>query len=90
MTARPSPASALALGAWALNLVGIAGFSWVLFGRKWLDGARGVSVGMVASASAAATTAAFVDRRAAYADLPPLGWMLFAGLLQEEVWRRNA
>ncbi len=90
LTARPSTRRNWALGAWALNLLGVAGFSFVLFGRKRLGEALGVTAGMVASASAAAVTASTVDRRAAYADLPLLGWVLFASVLQEEVWRRNS
>ena len=89
LAAPPSPRRSLALGAWSLNLLGVAGFSWVLFGRKWLDEALGVTAGMVATSAAAAATAAAVDRRAAWADLPLLGWVLFASVLQEEVWRRN-
>ena len=89
LTARPSPARNLALGAWGLNLLGVAGFSWVLFGRKQLDEALGVTVGMVGTAAAAAATAAAVDRKAGLADLPLLGWVMFATVLQEEVWRRN-
>lgn len=89
LTAQPSPRRAAALGAWSLNLLGVAGFSWVLFGRKRLDEALGVTVGMVGTAATAAVTAATVDRRAAWADLPLVGWVMFASLLQEEVWRRN-
>lgn len=89
MIARPSAARALALGAWSLNLLGIAGFSWVLFGRKRLGEALGLTAGMVATSAGAAATATLVDRKAAMADLPLLGWVLFASLLQEEVWRRN-
>ncbi len=89
LTARPSSARGLALGAWGLNLLGIAGFSWILFGRKRLDEALEVTAGMVATSAATAATAAAVDRRAAWAALPLLGWVLFATVLQEEVWRRN-
>ncbi len=89
LTAPPSPKRNVALGAWSLNLLGVAGFSWVLFGRKRLDEALGVTAGMVVTAASAAVTAAAVDRRAAWADLPLLGWVLFASVLQEEVWRRN-
>jgi benzodiazapine receptor len=90
LVARPSNKRTVALGVWALNLLGIGGFSWVLFGRKRLDQALEVSAGMVVTAAATAVTAAAVDRRAAYACLPLLGWVLFATVLQEEVWRRNA
>ena len=89
LVARPSDARTLALGAWSLNLLGIGGFSWVLFGRRRLDEALGVSSAMVVTASATVTAASSVDRRAAYASAPLLAWVLFATLLQEEVWRRN-
>ncbi len=89
MLARPSNARTLALGAWSLNLLGVAGFSYVLFGRKRLGEALGVTAGMVATSAAAAATATLVDRKAALADLPLLGWVVFASVLQEEVWRRN-
>ncbi len=89
LSAKPSSRRSLALGAWGLNLLGVAGFSWVLFGRKRLDQALEVTVGMVATSAIAAATAASVDRQAAWADVPLLGWVLFASVLQEEVWRRN-
>ncbi|MBV9654081.1 MAG: tryptophan-rich sensory protein [Acetobacteraceae bacterium] len=86
---RPSAARSAALGAWALNLLGVAGFSWVLFGRKRLGEALGVTSGMVVTAATAAGTATLVDRRAGAASLPLLAWVTFAAVLQEEVWRRN-
>ena len=89
LTAQASPKRNAALGAWSLNLLGIAGFSWVLFGRRRLGEALGVTAGMVVTASATAASAALVDRKAAYADVPLLAWVAFAAVLQEEVWRRN-
>jgi tryptophan-rich sensory protein len=89
LIAPPSRPRRLALGCWALNLLGIAGFSWVLFGRKRLDEALEISASMVVTATATSVAAATVDRRAAYACLPLLGWVVFATVLQEEVWRRN-
>ena len=89
ITAAPSLRRTAALGWWGINLLGVAGFSWVLFGRKRLDEALGVTAGMVVSSAAAVGTAATVDRRAAAADLPLLAWVIFATVLQEEVWRRN-
>lgn len=89
LVARPSPRRLLALSGWTMTLLGVAGFGWVLFGRRRLDEALGVTVGMVATSAAAIATAATVDRRAAVASAPLFGWLLFATLLQEEVWRRN-
>jgi len=90
LISRPSRRRRAALGAWFLNLLGIAGFSWVLFGRKRLDEALEVTAAMVVTAAATSVTAAAVDRRAGYACLPLVGWVLFAAVLQEEVWRRNS
>lgn len=84
-----SPRRLLALSSWAATVLGVAGFSWVLFGRRRLDEALGVTVGMVGAAAAAIGTASLVDRRAAWANAPLFGWLLFATVLQEEVWRRN-
>ena len=89
LTAPPSRRRNAALGAWGLNLLGVGGFSWVLFGRKRLGEALGVTAGMVATSTAAVGTAAMVDQRAAAADVPLVAWTLFATLLQEEVWRQN-
>lgn len=89
MTAKHSPRRSVALGTWSLNLLGIAGFSYVLFGRKRLDEALGVTAGMLVTSVATVATATAVDRKAAYASVPLLAWVMFATLLQEEVWRRN-
>lgn len=89
LVAPPSARRTTALAVWATNLLGIAGFSFVLFGRKNLGGALGVTSGMVASSAAAVATSAMVDRKAALADAPLLAWVLFATVLQEEVWRKN-
>nr|WP_321983775.1 TspO/MBR family protein [uncultured Lichenicoccus sp.] len=79
----------VALGFWSLNVLGVAGFPWVLFGRRRLGAATGVTVAMLAASGGAVASAAGVDRRAAWAGAPVAGWVLFASLLQEELWRRN-
>jgi translocator protein len=89
LMAKPSNERSAALSFWAMNLFGVAGFSWVLFGRKRLDEATEVSVAMVGTAAAAAAAATRVDTRAAWAIAPLIGWVIFASILQEEVWRRN-
>ena len=90
MKAKPSAARNMALTAWSSNLLGIAGFSWVFFGRKRLGEALGVSSAMIVTSAATVGTAALTDRKAAYASGPLLAWVLFATVLQEEVWRRNS
>ena len=89
LIASPSNARSAALGLWGLNLLGVGGFSWVLFGRKRLDQATGVSVGMVGTAAGALAAASGVDKKAAWAIAPLACWVIFASVLQEEVWRRN-
>jgi tryptophan-rich sensory protein len=90
LMARPSsPRQNLAVGLWGLNVLGVGGFSWVLFGRKRPDAAVGVTAAMVATSIAFPVAAKQVDRKASLAGLPLVAWVTFAFLLQEEVWRRN-
>ena len=89
LTARPGPARQLALGFWGLNVAGIGGFSWVLFGKKRLGAATGVTAAMVASSVGVVAASRRVDDRAALACVPLAAWVVFALVLQEEVWRRN-
>ena len=89
MSARPTTERNVALGLWSANVLGVAGFSWVLFGRKQLGAATGVTAGMLASAVGTVVATRRVDERAAVACLPLAAWVAFATVLQEEVWRRN-
>ncbi len=82
-------ARAVALSVWSLNLLGIGGFSWVLFGRKKLGEATGLTAGMVATAIGTVAASSPVDRRASLASVPLALWVCFALVLQEEIWRRN-
>jgi benzodiazapine receptor len=90
LTAKPGPARTAALGFWGLNVLGVGGFSWVLFGRKRLDAATGVTAAMLASSVGSVVAARRVDERASLAFLPLAAWVAFATVLQEEVWRRNS
>ncbi len=89
LTAPRSGARTAALGTWGLNLLGIGSFTWVLFGRKRLGAATGVTAAMVVTAWGGVATSWSVDRRASYAGIPLALWVCFALGLQEEVWRRN-
>ena len=89
LTRRPSGARRWALGAWVLTLFGIPAFSWRFFGERQSDEALGVSATMLASAAGLTAAASQVDRKATAASIPLIGWLVFATLLQEEVWRRN-
>ena len=90
LTRPASRARTAALGLWGLNVLSVAGYSWVMFGRKRLDEATGVTAGMLASSVGAVAAASQVDERAAWASAPLAAWVGFACLLQEEIWRRNA
>ena len=89
MTQPSAPRRTVALGFWGLSLLGVGGFSWVLFGRKQLGAALGVTAGMVGASVGLVSAAAEVDRKSALASLPLAGWVGFAFFLQEEVWRKN-
>ena len=89
LSAPPSLERSAALLFWSLNVAGIAGYPWVFFKQKRL-GASALTVAcMLASARAAVATASKVDRVAAWSAMPLVGWLAFAGLLSEELWRRN-
>ena len=89
MTRPASGARAAALLFWFLNLAGVAGYPWIFFREKKLGASAVVVAGMLASARAAVVTAGKVDRTAAIVGMPLIGWLAFAGLLSEELWRRN-
>jgi benzodiazapine receptor len=89
MTAPPSPARNVALTSWASNVAGLAGFSFVFFGRKRLDASMGVTGAMLASALVSVASAMRVDRMAGMASVPLAAWVGFASLLNEEIWRRK-
>ena len=89
LRAPASTSRTVALGLWSLSLLGLGGFTWVLFDRKQLGGALGVTAGMVASSAGFVGTAARVDKAAALAGVPLALWVSFATILQEELWRRN-
>jgi tryptophan-rich sensory protein len=89
LTHAPSAARRVALGAWILTLSGIPAFSWRFFGARQSDEALGVSATMLASAVGLTASASKVDQKAAATSLPLIAWLVFATVLQEEVWRRN-
>lgn len=86
---RPSPSRDAALGLWVLNNLMIAGWSGLFFGRRALGPSALTAGGMIALASGYAAVASRTDRVAAATALPLIGWLGFATLLAEEVWRRN-
>ena len=85
----PSRARTAAIGTWLFTLIGIPAYCWLFFGRRRADEGLGVTAAMLTSSVALTATAAQVDRPAARASAPLIAWLLFASVLQEEVWRNN-
>lgn len=89
MTAPAKEKRARALTGWALNVASIAAWPWLFFGRKRLVASVALAGAMCASAVSYVRDAAAVDRSAAFASLPFVGWLFFAFALDEEVARAN-
>ena len=87
LEAPPTRAKQTATLGWAAAVSGLAVYPWLMFGRHRNGAALGMVVAMLGGTLAAVGTSP--DRRAAKALLPLVGWLSFAGLLQEEIWRRN-
>ena len=85
--APPSAARSRALGLWgavqALNAL------WMVWGPKRRREALATSAVAIASAMAYADQARRIDKPAAAIVAPYLSWISFAGLLTEELWRKN-
>lgn len=79
----------LALGAWSLNLILNAGWSWLMFGCHRVALALAVAGGMVATIIAFIALAHPHSTGAAALFLPYLAWTLFATALNAEILRRN-
>lgn len=83
-----SPARTQALTLWggvqALNAV------WMALGPKRLGGQLTAAVASLGTAAAYAWRARRVDAPAANMVAPYLGWISFANVLTEELWRKNA
>lgn len=78
-----------AVAAWALTLVGLAGYPWLFFRRRRLASSTGAAGAMLASAAGLAYAARKADPPAAAMTIPLLLWLGFATVLSEELWRRN-
>lgn len=78
-----------AVGLWLANSAMIGGWTELFF-RKWLLRSSMAAAGaMTAGTAALVATASKVDRPAAVSVTPLAGWLAFATLLSEELWRRN-
>ena len=86
---KSSPSRDAAVGLWAVNNLLIAGWSGLFFGRRALGPSALASGAMIGVAGGYAAVASKTDKVAAATALPLVGWLCFATLLAEEVWRRN-
>lgn len=87
--AKPSAARTQALSHWfgaqALNVLWL----WLGFGRRNRAAMALEGLGSFANAAGLAAAARKVDGPSAILSLPYVGWIGFAGLLSEELWRLN-
>ncbi len=86
---RASARRTVALGGWALTLVGLAGFPWLFFRERRLGASTLAAGAMLASAATTAAAAHDVDAPAAELTTPLIAWLAFATLLSGELRRRN-
>ncbi len=84
-----SPARTRALALWGIQLAANAAWSPLFFGAHKPKLALADMAVMVASVVAYTNEARKVDKSAAWMMAPYLAWLGFAGLLNEEVVRRN-
>ncbi len=86
--AQPSAARTQALTLWgaaqALNAI------WMALGPRRLGGQLATAVASLGTSAAYAWRARQVDAPAASLVAPYLGWIGFANVLTEELWRKNA
>ena len=87
--ARPSPARARALALWSAQLAANAAWTPLFFGARRPGWALADLALLVAGLGAYVNEARKVDRAAAWMMAPYLAWSGFAGLLNEEIARRN-
>ena len=79
----------LAVGLWLLNTAAVGGWTQLFFRERRLGASAAVSGAMVATGAGYVAAARAVDPVAAATAVPFVGWLGFATLLAERVWRRN-
>ena len=89
IAAPPSTSRDVALAGWGASVVGVPGYSFLMFGKHKLGAALAACLGMLAATLTTIGVGASVDKRAAGSLLPLAAWLGFATLLQEEIWRKN-
>lgn len=80
---------AMVLGAWALNLVFNAAWSWLMFGRRQIAVALIDALAMLATIILFIVLAAPVSATASWLFVPYLAWVSFAAFLNFTILRLN-
>jgi tryptophan-rich sensory protein len=86
---RPSRARTRALSLWAAQLALNANFSRLFFGRHRPDAALVDLAALGVAVALYVNQARSVDRAASWMTVPYLGWVGYAGYLNEEIVRKN-
>ncbi len=84
-----SPERTRALALWGTQLGLNAAWSWIFFGKHRKRAALADLGALFGAVAGYALAARKVDRQAAWLITPYLAWTCFAGLLNEEIVRRN-
>lgn len=90
LRAAPSVARARALTLWSLNIFMIGGWSRLFFRQRDLAQSTAAAAAMVGSALAFVNEARKVDKLAARAAVPFVGWVAFATVLTASIWVLNS
>jgi translocator protein len=78
-----------ALALWAVNVASIGGWSRLFFKQRRLGVSTFAAAALVATGTAYVAQAHPVDRKAATAGLPLVGWVTFATVLTASLWALN-
>ncbi len=89
LSAPRSDSRRAALAGWALSVLGVAVHPLLFFGRRSTLCGLAAAVSMIATSATATVAAAKVDRLAAICGAPLVIWSIFAGVLSEELVRKN-
>lgn len=79
----------VALAGWALSVIGVAAHPFLFFGRRSTTGGLAATASMIAASAISIIASAKVDRLASLCGVPLVIWSIFAGLLSEEIVRKN-
>ena len=89
LRSEPSPQRTRALALWAFNVSAIGGWSRLFFRHRTLPAATVAAAVMTGTGAAYVAQARSVDRPAAAAGVPFVGWVAFATVLTASLWALN-